>query len=51
MDFPFQHGCRLMIDTTNLGALTPLPEGGKSLLIPLEPTFVGKPPSAAQLQR
>jgi hypothetical protein len=38
MDFPFQDGCRLMIDTTNLGALTPWPEGGKSLRIPFKRT-------------
>jgi len=41
----------LMTQTTNLGALTPLPEGGKSLRIPLEPTRVGRPALAAQLQR
>ena len=32
-------GCRLMTHTTNLGASTPLPEGGKSLRIPIERTF------------
>ena len=31
---PLSHGCRLMTRTVNLGASTPLPEGGKSLLIP-----------------
>src|SRR5581483_2999488 len=35
---PLSYGCRLMTRTTNLGALTPLPEGGKSLRIPIEPT-------------
>jgi hypothetical protein len=40
-----------MIDTTNLGALTPLPEGGKSLLIPFHLTSFGKPQSAGELQR
>jgi hypothetical protein len=44
MDFPFQDGCRLMIDTTNLGALTPWPEGGKSLRIPLDRTANGMAP-------
>lgn len=34
MPNPFLDGGRLMIDPTNLGALTPLPEGGKSLRIP-----------------
>jgi hypothetical protein len=38
---PFD-GLRLMTSkTTNLGASTPLPEGGKSLRIPLEPTPTG----------
>lgn len=31
---PLSHDCRLMTHTTNLGASTPLPEGGKSLRIP-----------------
>jgi hypothetical protein len=37
-------------NTTNLGASTPLSEGGKSLRIPLEPTRSGKAhwPSRAQ---
>ena len=35
-------GLRLMTsNTTNLGASTPLPEGGKSLRIPLERTSTG----------
>jgi hypothetical protein len=29
-------GCRLMIRTSNLGASTPLLEGGESLRIPIE---------------
>lgn len=36
-----------MIDTTNLGASTPLPEGGKSLHIPIEGGGQGLSPSAA----
>ena len=38
---PF-NGCRLMTRTVNLGASTPLPEGGKSLHIPLNRTRYGK---------
>ncbi|WIV98333.1 hypothetical protein [Kinneretia aquatilis] len=37
-----------MTNTTNLGALTPLPEGGKSLRIPLEWTSTGWPHYAHQ---
>jgi hypothetical protein len=38
---PF-NGLRLMTsNTTNLGASTPLPEGGKSLRIPFQPTVFG----------
>ena len=37
-------GCRLMtLNTTNLGASSPLPEGGKSLRIPIERTSTGRP--------
>jgi len=39
MPISVQRGCRLMTSkTTNLGASTPLPEGGKSLRIPIERT-------------
>jgi len=39
-------------NTTNLGASSPLPEGGKSLRIPFQPTRSGlRPPRAAELIR
>jgi hypothetical protein len=42
-----------MTHTTNLGAWTPLPEGGKSLRIPIERTSSGKlrlPAAAAHVK-
>jgi hypothetical protein len=36
MDFPFQRFRLMTSNTTNLGASTPLHEGGKSLRIPIE---------------
>ena len=47
---PFS-GLRLMtLNTTNLGASTPLPEGGKSLRIPFKPSTnsVARQPSGAE---
>jgi hypothetical protein len=44
----------MTLNTTNLGASTPLPEGGKSLRIPIERTSSGRlrlPAAAAHIER
>jgi hypothetical protein len=54
MGFPFPRFRLMTLNTTNLGALTPLQEGGKSLRIPIERTVSSglRPlPTAAHVKR